>query len=158
LPAALPDSFYVQFSPLEEGKVGFEFSSEVKGGSVPKEYIPGVMKVKNLDFVQFFSFLACLHNTHVIQIVCANVFGACCYAGHIYTMHDLSNQDMQTRNTTACKLLRCIQTQSLRYVLLRKHDWRLICAECELAGSRERDEQRYCRWLPHHRCQGYSPR
>jgi elongation factor G len=34
----------IQFSPLEEGKAGFEFSSDIKGGAVPKEYIPGVVK------------------------------------------------------------------------------------------------------------------
>jgi len=34
----------IQFSPLEEGATGFEFVSDIKGGSVPKEYIPGVQK------------------------------------------------------------------------------------------------------------------
>jgi elongation factor G len=33
----------VKFEPLEPGS-GYEFKSEIKGGSVPKEYIPGVMK------------------------------------------------------------------------------------------------------------------
>ncbi|KAM7531159.1 hypothetical protein LguiB_034569 [Lonicera macranthoides] len=33
----------VRFEPLEPGS-GYEFKSEIKGGSVPKEYIPGVMK------------------------------------------------------------------------------------------------------------------
>ncbi|HBT11050.1 MAG TPA: elongation factor G, partial [Leeuwenhoekiella sp.] len=30
--------------PAEEGKVGLEFVNEVKGGNVPKEYIPAVEK------------------------------------------------------------------------------------------------------------------
>merc|ERR1712127_176555 len=36
----------VKFEPLdgEEGASGFEFAQEIKGGSVPKEYIPGVAK------------------------------------------------------------------------------------------------------------------
>lgn len=33
----------VKFEPLEPGS-GFEFVSEIKGGVVPKEYIPGVTK------------------------------------------------------------------------------------------------------------------
>ncbi|KAL3498687.1 hypothetical protein ACH5RR_041419 [Cinchona calisaya] len=33
----------VRFEPLEPGS-GYEFASEIKGGAVPKEYIPGVMK------------------------------------------------------------------------------------------------------------------
>ncbi|KAH7440421.1 hypothetical protein KP509_04G106300 [Ceratopteris richardii] len=33
----------VKFEPLEPGS-GYEFKSEIKGGVVPKEYIPGVMK------------------------------------------------------------------------------------------------------------------
>lgn len=33
----------VRFEPLEPG-TGFEFVSEIKGGVVPKEYIPGVQK------------------------------------------------------------------------------------------------------------------
>lgn len=34
----------VRFEPGEAG-TGFEFRSEIKGGVVPKEYIPGVVKV-----------------------------------------------------------------------------------------------------------------
>jgi elongation factor G len=34
----------VRFEPAEPG-TGFEFISEIKGGAVPKEYIPGVTKV-----------------------------------------------------------------------------------------------------------------
>ena len=34
----------VKFEPGEAG-TGFEFASEIKGGAVPKEYIPGVVKV-----------------------------------------------------------------------------------------------------------------
>ncbi|XP_047341384.1 elongation factor G-1, chloroplastic [Impatiens glandulifera] len=33
----------VRFEPMEAGG-GYEFKSEIKGGSVPREYIPGVMK------------------------------------------------------------------------------------------------------------------
>ncbi|XP_073309840.1 elongation factor G-2, chloroplastic [Primulina huaijiensis] len=33
----------VRFEPMEAGN-GYEFKSEIKGGSVPREYIPGVMK------------------------------------------------------------------------------------------------------------------
>lgn len=33
----------IRFEPLESGS-GFEFVSEIKGGVVPKEYIPGVVK------------------------------------------------------------------------------------------------------------------
>ncbi|KAM7277534.1 hypothetical protein ACFE04_004668 [Oxalis oulophora] len=33
----------VRFEPMESGG-GYEFKSEIKGGAVPKEYIPGVMK------------------------------------------------------------------------------------------------------------------
>ena len=33
----------IKFEPLEPGS-GFEFTSDLKGGSVPKEYIPGVQK------------------------------------------------------------------------------------------------------------------
>lgn len=33
----------VKFEPGEPGS-GFEFRSDIKGGSVPKEYIPGVLK------------------------------------------------------------------------------------------------------------------
>ena len=41
----------IRFEPSEAG-AGFVFKSEIKGGSVPKEYIPGVVKVS--------SWLACL--------------------------------------------------------------------------------------------------
>lgn len=41
----------IRFEPSEAGE-GFVFKSEVKGGSVPKEYIPGVVKVSSM--------LACL--------------------------------------------------------------------------------------------------
>mmetsp|Transcript_34623 Transcript_34623/g.67825 ORF Transcript_34623/g.67825 Transcript_34623/m.67825 type:complete len:776 (+) Transcript_34623:52-2379(+) len=34
----------IAFAPLAEGASGFEFVSDIKGGSVPKEYIPGVIK------------------------------------------------------------------------------------------------------------------
>merc|ERR1712071_29892 len=38
----------IQFEPKEfseeEGAMDFEFASDIKGGSVPKEYIPGVVK------------------------------------------------------------------------------------------------------------------
>ncbi len=34
----------VRFEPAEPG-TGFEFRSEIKGGAIPKEYIPGVTKV-----------------------------------------------------------------------------------------------------------------
>ena len=34
----------MRFEPSEPG-VGFVFKSEIKGGTVPKEYIPGVVKV-----------------------------------------------------------------------------------------------------------------
>jgi translation elongation factor EF-G len=34
----------VRFEPGEPG-TGFVFKSEIKGGSVPKEYVPGVLKV-----------------------------------------------------------------------------------------------------------------
>lgn len=37
----------VKFEPAEPG-TGFEFISEIKGGAVPKEYIPGVTKVSEL--------------------------------------------------------------------------------------------------------------
>lgn len=40
----------VKFEPAEPG-TGFEFISEIKGGAVPKEYIPGVTKVLFLVFV-----------------------------------------------------------------------------------------------------------
>ncbi|KAG5539800.1 hypothetical protein RHGRI_020124 [Rhododendron griersonianum] len=33
----------MRFEPMESGS-GYEFKSEIKGGSVPREYIPGVMK------------------------------------------------------------------------------------------------------------------
>ena len=33
----------VKFEPLEPGS-GYEFKSEIKGGTVPKEYVPGVVK------------------------------------------------------------------------------------------------------------------
>lgn len=39
----------LQFSPADETEEGvssdFEFTSEIKGGVVPKEYIPGIQKV-----------------------------------------------------------------------------------------------------------------
>ena len=34
----------IQVQPLPEGQSGFVFASEIKGGTVPKEYIPGVVK------------------------------------------------------------------------------------------------------------------
>merc|ERR1711871_1629654 len=34
----------VKFEPLEGADAGFQFEQEIKGGSVPKEYIPGVAK------------------------------------------------------------------------------------------------------------------
>ena len=34
----------VRFEPLPEGETGFVFVSDIKGGSVPKEFIPGVEK------------------------------------------------------------------------------------------------------------------
>lgn len=33
----------IKFEPLEPGS-GYEFKSEIKGGTVPKEYVPGVVK------------------------------------------------------------------------------------------------------------------
>lgn len=38
----------IKFEPGEPG-TGFEFRSEIKGGVVPKEYIPGVVKVGFYD-------------------------------------------------------------------------------------------------------------
>lgn len=35
----------IKFEPNEPG-AGFEFRSEIKGGTVPKEYIPGITKVR----------------------------------------------------------------------------------------------------------------
>lgn len=37
----------IRFEPGESG-TGFEFRSEIKGGTIPKEYIPGVTKVSNV--------------------------------------------------------------------------------------------------------------
>jgi len=34
----------IKFEPLEAGSTGFEFATEIKGGSIPKDYIPGVQK------------------------------------------------------------------------------------------------------------------
>ena len=34
----------INFEPLDEGATGFQFTSDIKGGAVPKEYIPGVQK------------------------------------------------------------------------------------------------------------------
>jgi len=34
----------IQFEPLPEGETGFIFDNTIKGGAVPKEYIPGVAK------------------------------------------------------------------------------------------------------------------
>jgi len=34
----------IRFEPLEAGAEGFQFVSDIKGGTVPKEYIPGVAK------------------------------------------------------------------------------------------------------------------
>jgi len=34
----------IQFEPLPDGEAGFVFESDIKGGAVPKEYIPGVTK------------------------------------------------------------------------------------------------------------------
>ena len=42
----------IKFAPGEPGS-GFEFVSEIKGGAVPKEYIPGVVKVQTATSVQF---------------------------------------------------------------------------------------------------------
>ncbi len=38
----------VRFEPSDPGS-GFEFKSDIKGGAVPKEYIPGVLKVSRRD-------------------------------------------------------------------------------------------------------------
>ena len=35
----------VRFEPLTGDETGFQFEQAIKGGSVPKEYIPGVSKV-----------------------------------------------------------------------------------------------------------------
>ncbi len=35
----------IKFEPGEAG-TGFEFRSDIKGGTVPKEYIPGVTKAR----------------------------------------------------------------------------------------------------------------
>ena len=37
----------IRFEPSEPG-AGFVFKSDIKGGTVPKEYIPGVVKVSHL--------------------------------------------------------------------------------------------------------------
>lgn len=39
----------IRFEPSEPG-AGFVFKSDIKGGTVPKEYIPGVVKVSRLTF------------------------------------------------------------------------------------------------------------
>lgn len=38
----------IRFEPGEPGS-GFVFKSDIKGGTVPKEYIPGVVKVRHLS-------------------------------------------------------------------------------------------------------------
>lgn len=40
----------IRFEPGEAG-TGFEFRSDIKGGVVPKEYIPGVTKVRRMLWV-----------------------------------------------------------------------------------------------------------
>ena len=42
----------IRFEPSEPGE-GFVFKSDIKGGAVPKEYIPGVVKVSGLVGRQF---------------------------------------------------------------------------------------------------------
>lgn len=37
----------IRFEPGEPG-TGFVFKSEIKGGAVPKEFIPGVVKVRDV--------------------------------------------------------------------------------------------------------------
>jgi translation elongation factor EF-G len=39
----------IRFEPGEPGS-GFEFRSDIKGGTVPKEYIPGVTKARTHSF------------------------------------------------------------------------------------------------------------
>ena len=49
----------IKFEPGEAGS-GFEFRSEIKGGVVPKEYIPGVVKVRSCihqGWRQYYAFL-----------------------------------------------------------------------------------------------------
>ena len=42
----------IRYEPGEPGS-GFVFKSEIKGGTVPKEYIPGVVKVRALGTLFF---------------------------------------------------------------------------------------------------------
>lgn len=61
----------IRFEPGEPGS-GFEFRSDIKGGTVPKEYIPGVTKARTHSFssmptccaVLQMHLLAGVHNQH----------------------------------------------------------------------------------------------
>ncbi|GFH16986.1 elongation factor G1 [Haematococcus lacustris] len=49
----------VRFEPGEPG-TGFVFKSEIKGGAVPKEYIPGVLKVRCVPLAEMFQYVSVL--------------------------------------------------------------------------------------------------
>lgn len=55
----------IRYEPGEPGS-GFVFKSEIKGGTVPKEYIPGVVKV-------CFAFALCLHCHVLDQVSCQDL-------------------------------------------------------------------------------------
>jgi elongation factor G len=67
----------LEFSPFEEGAEGeCEFSSEIKGGSVPKEYIPGVQKGINLILFALLYVYAYMYkyiNMHAEAVYCREV-------------------------------------------------------------------------------------
>lgn len=51
----------IRFEPGEPGS-GFVFRSEIKGGAVPKEYIPGELAVTNVHNVGFLLLLTTVFN------------------------------------------------------------------------------------------------
>jgi len=115
----------LRFEPGEPGS-GFTFKSEIKGGVVPKEYIPGVLKVR--QFVRVFVFVCVCEYVAVqtSQLTASN--GVVLTASSISMMH-LARRDLsvsaRTHTHTHTRAHTCTHVHTFTHTgLTREHGQR----------------------------------
>lgn len=96
----------------EEGATSdFEFVSEIKGGAVPKEYIPGVQKASSLFSCSFAAFV-CVKTVVMCVGVVLGLLGSVCWPSYISAVPNTCFEHSQV--FCGVHLRSCVHSSNLR--------------------------------------------